>query len=78
VQGSYLEVHKNATAATYKKYGIYRRLLNPCYLSRDDHNRKIAAGNKKKTDVGKYSFVKGIKYWNHLPAGVLASKTAWL
>ena len=32
------------------------RLLKPCYLSRDDHNRKIRI-RKQGTDVGKYSFV---------------------
>jgi hypothetical protein len=32
------------------------RLLKPCYLSRDDHNRKIST-RKQGTDVGKYSFV---------------------
>ena len=49
------------------------RLLKPCYLSREDHNRKIR-NRKQRTDVGKYSFVnRTIKSWNHLPAGLLAS-----
>jgi len=49
------------------------RLLKPCYLSRDDHNRKIRT-RKQRTDVGKYSFVnRTIKSWNQLPAGLLAS-----
>ena len=32
------------------------RLLKSCYLSRDDHNRKIRT-RKHRTDVGKYYFV---------------------
>ena len=49
------------------------RILKPCYLSRDDHNRKIWT-RKQTTDVGKYSFVnRTIKSWNQLPAGLLAS-----
>jgi len=49
------------------------RLLKPCYLSRDDHNRNIR-NRKKRTDVGKYSFVSWtIQSWNQLPAGLLAS-----
>ena len=49
------------------------RLLKPCYLSSDDHNRKIRT-RKQRTDVGKYSFVKRIiKSWNKLPAGLLVS-----
>jgi len=48
------------------------RILTPCYLSRDGHNRKIRS-RKKRTDVGKYSFVnKTIKSWKQLPAGLLA------
>jgi hypothetical protein len=35
---------------------IGNRFLKPCYLSRGDHNRKIRT-RKKRTDVGKYSFV---------------------
>ena len=31
-------------------------LLKPCYLSRDDHNRKIRT-RKQRTDAGNYSFV---------------------
>jgi hypothetical protein len=49
------------------------RLLKPCYLSREDHNRKIRS-RKQRTDVGKYSFVNRItKNWNELPADLLAS-----
>jgi hypothetical protein len=49
------------------------RLLKPCYLSREDHNRKIRT-RKLRTDVGKYSFVNStIMSWNQLPAGLLAS-----
>jgi hypothetical protein len=35
---------------------IGERLIKPCYLSRDGHNRKIRT-TKQRTDVGKYSFV---------------------
>jgi len=62
--------------------GIHRRrawkatedkLIKPCYLSRDDHNRKIRT-MKQRIDVGKHSFVnRTIKSWNQLPAGLLAS-----
>ena len=49
------------------------RLLRSCYLSRDEHYRKIRT-RKQRTDVGKYSFVnRTIKSWNQLPAGLLAS-----
>jgi len=49
------------------------RLLKPCYLIRDDHNRKIRT-RKQRTDVGKYSFInRAIKSWKQLPAGLLAS-----
>jgi hypothetical protein len=49
------------------------RLLKPCYLSREDHNREIRT-RKQRTDVGKYSFVnRAIKRWNELHAGLLAS-----
>ena len=49
------------------------RLLKPCYLSRDGHNRKIRA-REQRTDVGKYSVVnRTIKSCNQLPAGLLAS-----
>jgi len=53
--------------------GIVDRLLKPCYLSRDDHNRKIRT-RKQRTDAGKYSFAnRTTKRWNQLPAGLLAS-----
>ena len=46
------------------------RLLKPCYLSRGDHNWKIRT-RKKRTDVGKYSFVnRTIRSWNQLPASL--------
>jgi len=52
---------------------IRDRLQKPCYVSREDHNRKIRT-RKQRTDVGKYSFVnRTIKSWNKLPAGFLAS-----
>jgi hypothetical protein len=48
-------------------------LLRPCYLSREDHNRKIRS-RKQRTDIGKYSFVnRTIINWNLLPADLLAS-----
>ena len=44
-----------------------------CYLSRDDHNRKIWT-REQRINFGKYSFVnRTIKSWNQLPAGLLAS-----
>jgi hypothetical protein len=47
------------------------RLQGPCYLSRDDHDRKIQA-RKHRTDIGKYSFVNTtIKLWNQRPAEAL-------
>jgi hypothetical protein len=47
-------------------------LLSPCYLSREDHNRKIRSG-RQRTDIGKYSFVnRTIINWNQLPADLLA------
>jgi hypothetical protein len=50
---------------------IGERLKGPCYLSRDDHNRKIGA-RKQRTDIGKYSFVnRTIKPWNQLLAEAL-------
>jgi hypothetical protein len=56
---------------TWKARG--ERLLKPCYLSREDYNRKIRA-RKQITYVGKYFFVnRTIKSWNLLPAGILAS-----
>ena len=48
-------------------------LQRPCYLSRDDHDRKIRA-RKQITDAGKYSFVnRTIILWNQLPAVVLTT-----
>jgi hypothetical protein len=52
---------------------IVGRLLRPCYLSREHHNRKIRS-RKQRTDIGKYSFVdKTFINWNQLPADLLAS-----
>ena len=49
------------------------RFLKLCYLSRDDQHQKIKT-KKRRTDVGKYSFVnRTIKSWNQLPASLLAS-----
>jgi hypothetical protein len=49
------------------------RLLRPCYLSREDHNRRIRS-RKQRTDIVKYSFVnRTIINWNQLPADILAS-----
>jgi hypothetical protein len=48
------------------------RLLRPCYLSREDHKRKIRS--RKRTDIRKYSIVnRTIINWNQLPADLLAS-----
>jgi hypothetical protein len=56
---------------TWKAIGD--RLGRPCYLSRVDHNGKIRS-RKKKTDIGKYSFVnRTIQVWNQLPADVLGT-----
>ena len=52
---------------------IRDRLKGTCYLSRDDHDRKIRA-RKQRTGIGKYCFVtKIIKLWNQLPAEALAT-----
>jgi hypothetical protein len=66
--------------ALYKAYtggrawkAIGDRLSRPCYLSREDHNRKIRT-RKQRTDIGKYSFVNiTIINWNQWPADLLAS-----
>jgi hypothetical protein len=45
-------------------FRIYQSLSRPCYLSREDHNRKIRT-RKQKTDIGKYSFEnRTIINWN--------------
>jgi hypothetical protein len=52
---------------------IGNRLLKPCYLSKEDHNRKIRT-RKQRTVIDKYSFLnRTIKTWNQLPASLLAS-----
>jgi len=51
------------------------RLQGPCYLSRDDHDRKMRS-RKQRTDIGKYCFVnRTIKLWSQLPAEALAAVT---
>ena len=43
-------------------------LQGSCYLSRDDHDRKIR-GRKQRTDIGKYCCVnRTIELWRQLPA----------
>jgi hypothetical protein len=49
------------------------RLLRPCYLRRENHDRKIRS-RKQRTDIGKYAFVKRtIINRNQLSADLLAS-----
>jgi hypothetical protein len=49
------------------------RLQRTCYMSRVDHNSKITS-RKRKTDIGKYSFVNGtMQLWNQLPSGALGT-----
>jgi hypothetical protein len=44
------------------------RLRGPCYLGRDDHDRKIR-NRKQRTDIDEYFVVNRIiKLWNQLPA----------
>jgi hypothetical protein len=53
---------------------IGERLQGPCYLSRDDHDRKIRRSRKQRTDIGKYSFVnRTVKLWNNQPAEALVT-----
>jgi hypothetical protein len=47
------------------------RLKGPCYLDRDDNDRKIRA-RKQRTDIGKF-VNRTIKQLNQLPAEVLAT-----
>jgi len=52
---------------------IGNRLLKSCYLSTEDHNRKIRT-RKQRTGVSKYPFVnRTIKSWNQLPVSLLSS-----
>ena len=52
---------------------IWDKLQGSCYLSRDDHDRKIRA-RKQRAVIKKYSFVnRTIKLWNQLAAEVLAT-----
>ena len=52
---------------------IGSRLQGPCYLSRDNDDRKIRA-RKQRTDIGKHSFVnRTIRLWNELPAEALTT-----
>ena len=49
------------------------KIVKRCYLSRDDHNRRIRT-RKQRTVVDKYPFVnRTVKSCNQLPAGLLAS-----
>jgi hypothetical protein len=49
------------------------RLQGPCYLSRNDHDRKIRA-RKQRTGIGKYSFMnRNTKLWNQLLAEALTT-----
>jgi hypothetical protein len=65
--------------ALYKAYtgesagkAIGDRLQVPSYLSRADHHWKMGA--RKRTDIGKYSFVnRFITDWNLLPEGVIGT-----
>jgi hypothetical protein len=51
---------------------IADRLLEPLYLSRDDHHCKVRA-IKQRSDVGKFSFVnRTIADWNKLPEVIFA------
>jgi hypothetical protein len=71
------------TCALFKAYtgerarkSIGERLQGPCYLSRDDHDRKIR-NRKQRTDIRKYSFVnRTIKLWNNLLAEALVISPA--
>jgi hypothetical protein len=60
------------TCALFKAYAgeragksIRDRLKGQCYLSRDNHDRKIRA-RKQRTDIGKYSFVNRMKLWKQV------------
>jgi hypothetical protein len=61
--------------ALFKAYTVERawksigdRLQGPCYLGRDDHDRKIR-NRKQRTNIDKYSLVNRIiNLWNQLPA----------
>ena len=55
----------NAGERAWKAVGD--RLQGPCYLSRDEHNRKIRP-RKQRTDIGKYCIVNStIRLWRQLP-----------
>jgi len=66
--------------ALFKEYSGERacktigdRLQGSCYLSRDDHDRKISA-RKQTTGIGKYCFIEtNIQLWNQLPAEALVN-----
>jgi hypothetical protein len=63
------KAHTGERARKYRE----KRLKGSCYLSRDDHDRKIIA-RKQRTDIGKYCCVyRTIKLWNKLPAKALAT-----
>jgi hypothetical protein len=74
---------RRMVARLYALYKAYRggrawkaigyRLSRPCYLTREDHNRKTRT-RKQRTDIGKHSFVnRTIINWNQLSADLLAS-----
>jgi hypothetical protein len=72
--------HKSSSEGTAKNVtgerawkAIGERLQEPCYLSRDDHDRKIRS-RKQRTDIGKHYFVnRTIRLWNNLPAEALVT-----
>jgi hypothetical protein len=50
---------------------IGNRLKGPCYLSRDDHDRKFRARKQRKA-IGNNSFVNGaITLWNQLATALV-------
>jgi hypothetical protein len=57
---------------------IWHSLVKPCYLSREDYNRKVK-NRKQRTYVDKYLLViRTIKSWDQLPANLLVSFTCQL
>jgi len=71
MEGVFIYIYKFTVIWAWKFVGD--RLKGPCYLSRDDHDHKIS-GRKRRTDIGKYSFVSmTVKLWNRLPAAALAT-----
>ena len=63
----------NAYTGESTRKSIGYSFEGPCYLSRNDHDRKIM-GSKQRGDSVKYSFVnRTIKLWNQLYAEPLAT-----